>query len=843
MIFSTTQTQSIALSQAIARIPVIDQHCHAFNDQKPSNEPLANRFTESDDPESCRTEHALGYRQGCATLRELLADYEHEDIDELRDIAIQGYGYPAYVNHLFEKAQIYAILVDMGLSLGSSVFKDPQKTVVPGYLVLRIETMAEEILSEMSLDEPDPFGAFRILLDYRLSPLNPLNAGFAAFKSIAAYRCGFDTLSFEFDDSLEASFLKDYADYISTKKKRLESPAIISVALLVALQYDRIIQFHTGFGDSDLNLEQANPLHLKRLFMGQSSTNFVLLHASYPFMREAGYLASLFQNVYVDFGLSVPLLSPQGQHSMLKQLMELSPLHKILYSSDGHGLPEMHAIAAVQGRKLAANVLGECVNEGVLTSEEALEYAHRILFKNAYDLYSFGLHKLPDVQIPALKMEIVQEMTQKMAITTQPKTKHVRIAWADSANIVRCRIVSCARFNEPNFKVPLTNSIQSFPFLYDVPYDTPVGEVYLKPDSSSFVQSLPWAPDSSLCFGYMEKHNQAWTHCPRTFLRLQEAALIKEHGLKVTVGFEIEFVLLKDDAPVDTTLYCEMKSLDASDAGWTTLKLIIEALETLGIPIWQYHSESAHGQFEISIGPFSQGLVLAADALVLARETIYAVSATRGYQATLVPKPFPDQAGSASHVHLGLQTTRSNANLFSQDTAKATQFVGGILKALPALCMISLPTVNSYARLQPQCWAGAYQCFGYENREAPIRLICKEAVMKSVERFEVKAMDGTANPYLTLGCLIAAGASGVSLGMELGEPVQQDPSTLPVDKRPRRLPLTLEEAIEAFGECALWEDVFDRTHRELLIKIRQAEWTHCQGKSPETVLALLKTRY
>ena len=422
---------------------------------------------------------------------------------------------------------------------------------------------------------------------------------------------------------------------------------------------------------------------------------------------------------------------------------------------------------------------------------------------------------------------------------------HVRMLWADNSNLTRCRVVPAHRFLLPNFKVGLTSAIQSFPFLHDVPIDAPVGLVEMGPDRTSVVEHLPWAPDSAVCFGDMTMSGLPWDICPRTFLRKQETLLRESFDLTLSLGFEIEFVLLdpKSGAPVDKTLYCEARSLDGSNAGWGTLKQIIMALEEMGIPIWQYHSESAPGQFEVAIGPFTESVVLAADALVLARQAIYAIAAKYGYQATMIAKPFPNEAGSACHFHLGLHHRGSPLSLFAESQDLATFFLAGVLDQIPALCMITAPTTLSYERLVPGCWAGAYHCYGFENKEAPLRLIAAAPSLSQVERFELKMIDGACNPYLALGCILAAGMEGLKKCLGLPPPTQVDPQSLPEEERPARLPSSLKDAITLFEGNELWNRALGAPYVSLLAKLRSIELEHCETLGPALTLDLLKQRY
>lgn len=118
---------------------------------------------------------------------------------------------------------------------------------------------------------------------------------------------------------------------------------LVAESLTLAAKHRLPVQFHTGLRDPDLDLARANPLHLRSLLEAPDwrDTPIVLLHAGYPFMREAGYLAAVYSQVYVDVGLTVPMVSIAGMQSVLRQLLELAPTTKLLFSSDAR-----NAIAA-----------------------------------------------------------------------------------------------------------------------------------------------------------------------------------------------------------------------------------------------------------------------------------------------------------------------------------------------------------------------------------------------------------------------------------------------------------------------------------------------------------------
>jgi predicted TIM-barrel fold metal-dependent hydrolase len=99
------------------------------------------------------------------------------------------------------------------------------------------------------------------------------------------------------------------------------------------------VQFHTGLGDADITLMRASPAHLQPLIAANPRTTFVLLHASYPYMREAGYLTAMYKNVYLDIGEVFPVVSGGGQVALIRQVLELAPTNKVMWSSEPFRVP------------------------------------------------------------------------------------------------------------------------------------------------------------------------------------------------------------------------------------------------------------------------------------------------------------------------------------------------------------------------------------------------------------------------------------------------------------------------------------------------------------------------
>ncbi len=226
------------------------------------------------------------------------------------------------------------------------------------------------------------------------------------------------------------------------------------------------------------------------------------------------------------------------------------------------------------------------------------------------------------------------------------------------------------------------------------------------------------------------------------------------------------------------------------------------------------------------------------------RETIRGVAAQHGLVASLAPKPWPEGAGNGCHIHFSLWDAGGGRNRFHDASApdalsrEARSFIAGVLEHLPGLCGLTAPSFNSYHRIVPQYWAGAYTCWGHDNREAPIRVPSLFAGMEEAStNAEIKAADATCNPYLAVGSLIAAGLDGIERGIEPPEPVEVDPATIPEDERAARgivrLPATQEEALDALERDGVLVEALGPVLARSYLAVRRSEWTAYSSADPE----------
>jgi glutamine synthetase len=336
--------------------------------------------------------------------------------------------------------------------------------------------------------------------------------------------------------------------------------------------------------------------------------------------------------------------------------------------------------------------------------------------------------------------------------------------------------------------------------------EAPVGDQRIVPDLDRLVvlaaqPGWAWAPG--------ERYAQSGDAYPldsRLLLGRMTDRLL-DRGLRALSAIEIEWVVSDDAVDADAfspavtgPAYGLSRLVDLSDY----CRDVISALLAEGVVVEQFHPEYAAGQLELSVAPESP--VHAADTSVLVRTTIRAVGRQHGLRTSFSAKVDAEGVGNGGHVHLSL--ARDERNLMSGGsgpfglTDEAASFAAGVLEHLPGLLAIGSPAVASYLRLVPQHWAGAYQCWGLENREAALRMVTGSSGSEDwAANLEVKCVDLHANPYLMLAGLLSAGLDGLDRRTALPEPVDVDPAALGDDalteRGIRRLPTTLREALDA----------------------------------------------
>ncbi|MFF4864110.1 glutamine synthetase [Streptomyces sp. NPDC001231] len=434
----------------------------------------------------------------------------------------------------------------------------------------------------------------------------------------------------------------------------------------------------------------------------------------------------------------------------------------------------------------------------------------------------------------------------------------VVLAYVDTAGIARVKTVPTAKLPSaaawgagmsPVFDTFLAHdSIVTTDVL-----GSPDGDLRLYPDLDHLVvlsgqPGWAWAPVDRIT-----QEGERHPGCSRTFLRRITADAERHHGITFEAAIEVEWAVGRGNAPggefepaVSGPAYGAVRQVELSDCAAD----LLAALAAQGVDVDQFHPEYAAGQFEVSVGALDP--VAAADRSVLVRQTVRAVARRHGLKVSFAPAVLARGVGNGGHVHLS--AWRDGTNLHSGGdgrygmTAEAESFTAGLLAHLPALTAVTAPSPSSYLRLKPSQWAGVFTAWGRETREAALRVVTGTRGQGArAANLEVKPVDLAANPYLGLGCLIAAGLDGMASSASLPEEITGDPARFgeaeAAARGVRRLPVSLAEAVAAFRGDDLLRTALGPVLADAVTAVRQGEIAAVEGLDDEQVAAAYRWTY
>lgn len=344
---------------------------------------------------------------------------------------------------------------------------------------------------------------------------------------------------------------------------------------------------------------------------------------------------------------------------------------------------------------------------------------------------------------------------------------------------------------------------------------------------------LAWAPG-----GFFDQDGTPDPSCGRG--RLQAVAEeMADAGLQAAIGHEMEFVLVgPDGAALPSHMWAQYGLAGVLEfEGF--VRDVTDAATASGVPIEQFHPEYGLNQFEISLAP--QPPVLAADQLVLMRIIIGRAARRHGMRVSLSPVPFAGGVGSGAHQHFSLQ--RSESPLFSGGTGAAgmtadgESAVAGLLAGLPDAQGLVCGSVLSGLRVQPGAWAGAYLCWGTENREAAVRFLAGGSGNPYGANVEVKIVDPSANPYLATAAILGLAFDGIRRRLPLPPETTVDPATLTQAQRADAgivlLPSEQTAALDRLDQSALLRGILGSEIVDAVVAVRRYEHEHYGDLSPD----------
>ncbi|GFO81923.1 MAG: type III glutamate--ammonia ligase [Methyloceanibacter sp.] len=365
-------------------------------------------------------------------------------------------------------------------------------------------------------------------------------------------------------------------------------------------------------------------------------------------------------------------------------------------------------------------------------------------------------------------------------------------------------------------------------------------EVASHPDPESCIVQ-PWQREVAWFASDLWCEGKPFEPCSRNILK-RVVAEARSMGYTINLGMEAEFfVFRKDDdgevLPVSKRHNLQKPAYDVprllENMDW--LSELIDAMNELGWDVYSFDHEDGIGQFEIDFA-YADVLTMA-DRFVFFRRMADAICRKHGAFATFMPKPFGTYAGSGAHFNMSIAEAESGKNLCVPDredprgcnlSELGYQFIGGVMRHLPAISAVTAPTVNSYKRLILKgsnsgfTWAPVFQCYGDNNRTNTVR------IPGGGGRVELRLVDPMCNPYLGAALTIAAGLEGIREGLDPGAPhlenmYEKTPEELS-ELGVKTLPRTLEEALDAFEADPLGRRVFGEKMFDAWLDYKRDEW-------------------
>ncbi|MEU9264679.1 amidohydrolase family protein [Streptomyces sp. NPDC048251] len=372
--------------EALAELELVDHHCHGVVTDpldRPGFEALLTEGDRWPGHSAFDTPAGVAVRRHCAPVLDL---ERHAPADVY--LARRAELGPREVNRRFlAAARTGVFCVDTGFA--------PHRITTPAELaaaaaaggpavaheVVRLEAVAEAVATR-GVEADGYADAFRAAaLDAVRRP------GVVAVKSVAAYRTGFDLDPARPPDAEVTRAARRWL----AGGGRLADPVLVRHLLWTAVDLGLPLQLHTGFGDNDIRLHRVDPSRLTDwLHLTAGAIPVLLLHC-WPYQRQAAYLAAVFEQVYLDVGLTLHHVGPPRARAVLEEALEITPFRKLLYSSDAYGVAEFYGLGALAFRRGLGDLLQDRVDADELGLPDALRLARWAGADNARRVY-----RLPD---------------------------------------------------------------------------------------------------------------------------------------------------------------------------------------------------------------------------------------------------------------------------------------------------------------------------------------------------------------------------------------------------------------------------------------------------------------
>ena len=358
-------------------------------------------------------------------------------------------------------------------------------------------------------------------------------------------------------------------------------------------------------------------------------------------------------------------------------------------------------------------------------------------------------------------------------------------------------------------------------------------DMYLYPDLDSFA-IFPWNAGGNrvarlICDVY-RSDGTPFQGDPRQVLK-KAVAHAAELGYEFEVGPECEFFLFNvDENGRPSTESYEQAGyfdLDPQEIGENARRDMVLTLEDMGLGVEASHHEAAPAQHEIDL-KYDEA-ISTADNLMTFKMAVKTIAKRHGLHATFMPKPKFGINGSGMHINMSLN--RDGQNIFNDPSGElglskeAYYFMGGIIRHMKGMTLITNPLVNSYKRLVPGYEAPVYIAWSASNRSLAVRVPFAQG---AGSRIELRCPDPAANPYLALAVCLEAGLQGIIKKIEPPKSVDCNIFAMSEEEKAVKnieaVPDSLDEAMEEFEKDTFVQEILGEHMAKKYLAVKKQEW-------------------
>ena len=422
-------------------------------------------------------------------------------------------------------------------------------------------------------------------------------------------------------------------------------------------------------------------------------------------------------------------------------------------------------------------------------------------------------------------------MSKNLAqIAKAKKIKYFLISFVDLFGVLRSKLVPARAIGEMQKNGA---GFAGFATWLDMtPADS---DMFGVPDPDSLIQ-LPWNKEVGWLASDLYMDGKPVKASPRVMLK-EQIKKMSQKKLQMKSGVECEYFLISEDGN-SISDGRDIQSKPCYDQSalmrrYELIKEICDCMLAMGWKPYQNDHEDANGQFEMN-WDYSDSLVTA-DRHVFFKYMVKSLAEKHGLRATFMPKPFHNLTGNGCHAHVSVWNGKNNKFLDKKDdlglSKLAYNFLGGIMNNTQALSAFFNPTINSYRRINAPptksgaTWSPSSISYTGNNRTHMIRI-------PDQGRFELRLMDGSANPYLLQAGIIAAGLEGINKKLNPGKPLHcnmyEDFKKYPNLKK---LPNDIEQAIKMLEKSKSLSNAFGKDVIASYTKLKRSEIKNFKSSS------------